>query len=218
VARLHIFGNNADVSTSFETLWDEGDAHTYQSAAAVMKISSSDAGDTQDYFVWGLGAGGVQLSETVTAVGQTETALTNSFLRVFGVKNVGTTVNAGDVYIYEDDTVTSGVPQTQGKIHAKALAGANISHSGFATLGLNSTARLNRLHISSPTDTIVSVRVLARPDGGVWEELLLTHVYRQNATLEFGDMAALAALTDIEIQAKGAASAVVAAHAEFILS
>lgn len=123
---LYKFGRFATVGTSFVTVQAEGGDETYATTNAIDKFSSSDAGDTQEIVIEGHTISSGELTfvtQTVTLAGQTETALTTPLARVTRLYNNGTTDFAGDVYVYEDDTVTGGVPQTASKIHMKVVAG-----------------------------------------------------------------------------------------------
>jgi len=123
---LYKFGRNADIGTSFETVWNTGGNETYATDNVIDKFSSSNAGDTQEIIVEGhtISAGKLTfVTQTVTLAGQTETALTTPLARVNRAYNNGTTDFAGTIYIYEDDTVTAGVPQTASKIHAEVTEG-----------------------------------------------------------------------------------------------
>ena len=123
---LYKFGRNPDIGTSIETVWNTGGNETYATDNVIDKFSSSNAGDTQEIIVEGhtISAGKLTfVTQTVTLAGQTETALTTPLARVNRAYNNGTTDFAGTIYIYEDDTVTAGVPQTASKIHAEVTEG-----------------------------------------------------------------------------------------------
>ena len=117
---LNKFGRNEAVGTSTEMVWLYGGTETIPSTNAIDKISSSDNGDTQSVTVEGHTISGSDLTFVVqskTLVGQTETALDTPLARATRVYNNDSTDFAGTVYVYEDDTVTAGVPQTAAKVH-----------------------------------------------------------------------------------------------------
>lgn len=117
---LYKFGRNSDIGTSSETVWSTGGDETYVTTNAIDKISSSDAGDTQSVVVEGHTIDSGILTfvvQNVTLAGQTETALPIPLARATRLYNNDTSAFAGTVYVYEDDTVTAGVPQTTSKIH-----------------------------------------------------------------------------------------------------
>lgn len=125
------FGRFDAVGTSFVTLQNEGGDETYVSTNSIDTISSSDAGDNQDTVVEGHTISNGKLTfyssavseETITIDGQNKVTLPTPLARVTRLYNNGTTDFAGDIYVYEDDTVTSGVPQTASKIHMKVSEG-----------------------------------------------------------------------------------------------
>lgn len=125
---LRKFGRNDDIGTAFETVWQRGGDETYVSTNIINKFSSSNAGDTQTMVVEGHtctdNVPTTFVVQVVTVAGQVETDLTTALCRVNRAYNTGATDFAGTVYIYEDDTVTAGVPQTAAKIHAQTN-GAN---------------------------------------------------------------------------------------------
>lgn len=136
--RLDKFGFNPSITTASdpEDVWEQGGLYTYTAdAGAAHYISSSDAGDTQDVSVQGLTVdsnGNWNLEETiVTLSGQTKTQIiTDSgdpYVRVFRMENDADSGNdfSGVVYVYEDDTVTDGVPDTATKIRASIDNGNN---------------------------------------------------------------------------------------------
>lgn len=136
---LRKFGRNADIGTGFETIWRTGGDETYATTNAIDKISSSDNGDTQSVVIEGhtISSGILTfVTQTVTLVGQTETALTTPLARCTRLYNNGTSNFAGTIYVYEDDTVDAGVPQTAAKIHL-TVAGGNQSEKASTSISNN---------------------------------------------------------------------------------
>lgn len=146
------FGSNPDIDTaSEETIWDFDGIHpTFVNplvANATFYVSSSNNLDTQTIGIPVLVDNGAGLWEPelklVSLVGQTKTAITGDFIRIsaLGPLTGGLTqpsviagvVNAGDVYIYEDDTVTLGVPDTDSKVHSMIPSGDGVCHNSFIT-------------------------------------------------------------------------------------
>jgi hypothetical protein len=124
--RLYKFGRNSAVGTSLVTVSNTGSNETYLTTNGIDKISSSNAGDTEVITIEGhtIAAGLLTfVVQSVTLVGQTETALTTPLRDVTRAYNAGTTDLLGTVYIYEDDTVTAGVPDTAANIHMQIAEG-----------------------------------------------------------------------------------------------
>jgi hypothetical protein len=156
-----ITGVNAAVGGT-EDVWNMGGAHTAGATAAVVHISSSSAADiTQSVTVTGLDANYDEISETIAlnaTDGQTETSGSTLFLKV----NSATlsAVAAGAVYVYFDDTVTAGVPQTQAKIQAKIEIGALSSTSAFYTVPRNKNLYLTSFRYRSTGSTTANDVIL----------------------------------------------------------
>lgn len=124
------FGRNEAVGTTEELVWLQGGTETLPTTNAIDKISSSNAGDTQAIKVEGHTISGSDLTfvvQSATLAGQTETALGTPLARATRIYNNDSTDFAGTVYVYEDDTVTSGVPQTAAKIHLSTGGAENQS-------------------------------------------------------------------------------------------
>jgi len=125
---VHKFGNAPDFDTGDGeiTVWDgaeddtdwENMVYNYSTTAAIDSISSSSAADTQDIVVQGLDANWELTTQTVTLNGQTRVALTTNLIRVFRAYNDNSTDLAGHVFVYENDTLTGGVPDDPELIRA----------------------------------------------------------------------------------------------------
>lgn len=108
---------NADFDTSEDVLiWPPGTAYTLPTAAAQIYISSSSGSDTtQTVTIEYLDASYVAKTVTKALAGQTKTTVTGA-TDVFRVNKVYVdAATAGNVWVYFDDTVTAGVPQTASK-------------------------------------------------------------------------------------------------------
>lgn len=117
------FGRNAGVGTSYETVWEYGGDETYATTNAIDTISSSDAADTAVMYVEGHTVSGTGASsqftfttQTATLNGQNKVVLGTPLARVSRAYVQSGTI-AGDVYVYEDDTLSGGVPTTASKVH-----------------------------------------------------------------------------------------------------
>jgi len=104
---------------------------TVPASAFALYCSSSNNGDTVDILVTGLDANGDVQQVQQTLAGQTKTKVgtTETWLYAHRVEMVGATPAAGVVWVYEDDTVTAGVPQTQAKKKLAINLGAGQSTS-----------------------------------------------------------------------------------------
>lgn len=130
------FGKNVDLDTAWETVWVQGGDETYVTDNLIDTISSSNAGDTQEVTIEGHTVSGTGTDaqftfvvQTATLNGQNKVVLTTPLARVSRLANNSTTAFAGDIYVYEDDTLTGGVPNTASKIHLKVLGSAGDTQS-----------------------------------------------------------------------------------------
>ena len=134
-SQVNIVGRNPDIDIAAnEDIWDGGGDYTTFPAAALIFASSSSASDTTKVLtIVGLDALGNPQTATVTPAGQTKTALaTLTWTAIFSVTS--SAVLVGDAYVYEDDTLTAGVPNTSTKVRAKILATASITQMAVYTI------------------------------------------------------------------------------------
>jgi len=122
LSQVLLVGRNADIDTGAEDIWDAGGTLTQFAAAAAVHVSSSNNADDKTLTINGLDANGNPQTKTVVLVGQTETTVAGTWTAIFSASL--SAACAGDVYVYEDDTVVAGVPQTAAKFKAKILATA----------------------------------------------------------------------------------------------
>lgn len=140
---VHKFAENSDVDTAAgEDIWGGGGDINWAATAGTWYVSSSNAGDDQSVEWQIITKDSVgdwnRESVTVTLAGQTKTQIVpasgDDVIRAWRGENKGTTDFAGTVYLYEDDTVTAGVPDTASKIMLVIVDGDNQTlHSGFST-------------------------------------------------------------------------------------
>ena len=116
--RIHKFGHNEGLSTSFETIWSGSNLYTYPPAATLMNISSSDvddlAGDTGAWnvTVYGLDAGYNFINETLQLNGQNPVSTTLQYLRVYRMitrESGSSGYNEGIIYL-GTGAVVAGAP------------------------------------------------------------------------------------------------------------
>ena len=121
--KINKFGINPLITTASdpEDCWSYGGLYTFTAEPGEdYYVSSSSAADTQNtiFTATTIDSNGNWNRETWTQdlVGQTKTLLTppsgDPCIRFSRAENNDSTDYAGDIYIYEDDTVIAGVPQT----------------------------------------------------------------------------------------------------------
>lgn len=168
------FGHNSSVGASAEEVWDGSAVYTYMTTASTLYISSDAAGDGQEYEVQGLGANWEAQTVNVTASGLTFVALPGTWIRVFRVKNLGTTDNAGNIYISDDNTDTNGgangIPDTLTAIKAQISIGRNQTLMAIFPIPADNTGFLTSFYIgSSVSNKTTEASLSVRPFGGVFQ-------------------------------------------------
>lgn len=172
ISAIHKFGSNPDIDTAAtEDVWAYGGTKTYSSNSGVtLYISSSSSSDTQEVTVFGLDASFLEQEATVTLSGQTKTAISGTWTRLNKVFNSNSVNLVGNVYVYEDDTVVSGVPQTATKVKAYMSSSIQQTQQSHFTIPANKVGFLMRQRVSL-TKSLAStaeVEFQARVFGGVF--------------------------------------------------
>jgi len=214
------FGRSLQVNTStYATLMTLPSGvynETYATTNAIDKFSSSNAGDTQSIVVEGhklVGTDFVFVRQTVTLVGQTETALTTALARVSRVYNNNSTDFAGIIYIYEDDTVTAGVPQTDAKVHLMISAGqTNQSEKTATTISsteyLIITSAFGSVNTKASTP-LADLQIQIRLYGKVFRTVAIAAIATagsNSVTVSFDPVVVIPKNADIRIRALGSAN------------
>jgi hypothetical protein len=222
----HIFkyGYNGAVGATAETIWFQGGVYTWQSAAAVVKVSSSSTADDADtgggtpgtgaltVTLEGLDANYAEISETVTMNGTTTVDTTNSFLRLHRmyVATAGTGLtNAGVVYaaVTGDTYGTPGVPDTATKIMSTIGASEGQTLQAFYTIPAGYTGYVPNITASSADGTNTSVVTFrARESGGAFRTKNKFVTFEGTYPLNFPVPQVFSEKTDLEIIATGNAS------------
>ena len=135
------FGKSREMpANSLETVWTAGGNETYVVSNAITHISSSSALDTQEIFIeghtvtdTGTDSKFTFLTQTVTLNGQNTVALDIPLARVSHIYNNNGTELQGRVVVYEDTTISTGIPTDATKIHIDIPAGLQGSLKGATT-------------------------------------------------------------------------------------
>ena len=234
VSCINKFGRNRDVDGA-EDIWGGGDIaaasseYTYQAAAGIHYISSSTAGAV-DIEVQGLDANWDPQTVTVTLASTTKTQIGTgeTFIRIFRAKNVGATDLAGIVFIYEDDTVSAGVPDTNTKIKAVINGSDNQTLMAMYTIPNGKTGVLADVTAGSDKGVTAGnagagvIIVQAREFGGVFQHKSTIPLSRDGGMVNHGypeGKPTFPAKTDIKcrVEAIGVASSDVTAEFDLYL-
>lgn len=171
--------NGVNIIDPPSDIWDLNALKTYTvSTGAQYFFSSSSALDTQVCSFVGITVNGAGdwIEERFVFVldGQTKTALTvpsgNLPVRPWVIVNVDSVDLDGQVYLYEDTTVTAGVPDDLAKVQAKMIKEHNKSMlSHFAIPSGKVAIILGAFVVSSKTTrTVAEVTFNVRAFGGVF--------------------------------------------------
>ena len=187
------FGSITNLGTSRSTIgtWGSGEINeTYVTTNAITHFASSDGGDTGDMVVEGHTVSGTGTDaeftfvvQTVTLDGQTKTALTTPLARCSRVYNTTGTEWVGDIYIAQDVTFTSGVPQTASAIHMVVPAGEQQSFKAATTISNADYYILSEFLVSvgKKTNAVVDFRLEIRRVGGVFRPVSFATVSDGNS-------------------------------------
>lgn len=139
------FGRNPLIQTSKTTVMDLPSGvqnETYVSTNAIDTISSSSGSDTRTVKIEGHTISGTDLTfsvQTATLDGQNKVVLSTPLARCTRIyaDDSSDVELVGNIYVYEDDTVVAGVPQTGSKVHAMIPAG--VQQTRKASTSISST-------------------------------------------------------------------------------
>jgi len=199
------FGQNPAVAGTLEDIWSFGARHTEIATAAALKISSSSGSDTFDVEVKGLDADWNPQTVVQTLNGQTETEVGSgkTWIRVFSMHNVSAVPAVGDLYCYLDDTVVTGVPQTQAKVQLKVPIGFERSMACRQSVPAGKTGRIIQVSAYIAAAAASEVRLMYRSFGKVAEVRRTLNVYFNGETISYITPLECAAKSDIFFLATG---------------
>lgn len=228
----HVFkyGFNAAVGTTPETIWLQGAAYTWPTAAATLEVTSTD--DTADavagtgaltVVLEGLDANYDELTETVTMTGQTAATTTGSFLRLHRmyVATAGSgNTNAGTIYAANSSgTHSSGVPTDVSLIYSTIGADEGQTLQAFYTIPNGYTGYITNISAGSQDGTNATTMIFrARTQGGAFRTREKFIVFKGSFDRPHDIPYVFAEKTDLEIQGDAAAATTdVAANFDLIL-
>lgn len=177
------YGCNNDLDAGVrEDVWEFGGSYIFTSGlignpadAVPYYISSSSNLDLQRTQHFGIGPDGFYQSHFINLQGQTKLRLgdtLNWFRYNRGVNrdNVNQLQFAGNVYIYEDTTVTNGIPNDITKIRGFIPAGKDQTQQAIYTTAIDETESFENISIDLTSRIAASVtfEVFVRVRGEVW--------------------------------------------------
>lgn len=177
------FGRNPNVGNSGRcTLWytgqdDANETYVADNTNSIDTISSSNAGDTEVVRVEGhtmTGGNRTFVVQTATLNGQNKVTLSTPLNRVTRVaqNDDSSTDLVGEIYVYEDTTISAGKPSDTTKIHLTTPAGENQSQK--ASTSLSSTdywivTGISGGYLEKSGSNTADIRLEYRKVGGVFK-------------------------------------------------
>ena len=184
---VHKFGrhpavNTGDLPVDIYDCSSVSVAHEYQwgAAAEPYYVSSSNAGNTEDFTVSGLDEDYLEKTETVTLSGVTTVPLPGLWTRVNRAFTVGPTALVGTVYVHDQaDAGADGVPDAESNYRSCVLGPIGQTLQAIYTVPANFTGYVHQLclgvnSISGGATEVASFNVSKREFGGTWRTI---HIY-----------------------------------------
>lgn len=151
---LHKFGRAEAIGTTETSINILSRDEVFPTTNAIDTISSTNAADTQVIRIEGMVLNGDSTIsftvQTATLNGQNKVTLGTPLFRATRMSNNSDTATAGSVYIYQDGTVTGGIPDDLNDWHGTMDAGAQ------STLKAGTTIASNNYFIMTRWDAFVN--------------------------------------------------------------
>jgi hypothetical protein len=166
------------------TIWFTGqdqanETYVADNTNSIDSISSSSGSDTEIVTIEGhtmSGGDKTFVSQTATLNGQTRVALGTALNRVTRCYHNGqsSTDLVGEIYIYENTTITTGKPDDTTKIHLTIDAGKNQSEKASTSLSSTDYWIITgmRCGVLKKTAAFVDCQLEVRLTGGVFREVV----------------------------------------------
>jgi hypothetical protein len=172
------FGRNTGVGATRETVSMLA-AETFVDTNIIDTMSSSSVADDQDVVIEGHTISGTGADsqftfviQTATLNGQSKVTLDTPLARVSRAYNASATNIAGDVHVYEDTALTTGVPTDLTKAHIK-ISGSTGDQQTFkaaTTISDNDFLITTQVYASVAVKTVAGADIILeiREPGGVF--------------------------------------------------
>lgn len=168
---VFITGENDDLGTTKEDIWNSSGQKSFISSAETMNIVSTSINDTsagtgtRTVLIEGLNNSHVEINETVIMNGTTNVLTSNSYLRVYRI----TSVTAGSLESNVGDITATA--STAATLQESMKAASGISRSAHYTVPVGKTfyiaqAIFNTAKLSSGSDPKIII-VVERRDGNI---------------------------------------------------
>ncbi len=160
-----------DTAGAFVHVSALGFTENYLSSNLITHAVSSSGSDTGSLYIEGMVLSGGNfrfVTQTITLTGQTKAPLTTALARVTRVRYLAAATNAGNIYVMEDEAVSSGVPTDLNDAHLLCPIGAAASLKAATSIAANNYFILMywRANIARQTSTVADFELLVRQLGG----------------------------------------------------
>lgn len=166
---------NAATGSTIMTFAGTEDHETYVSSNLIDTLSSSSTSDVgQTITVEGHTVDGsgdfTFVTQNATINGQNKVVLTTPLARMTRLYNAGDTDLVGAIYGYQEQSISSGVPQTANKVHCIIPAGKQQSYKAATTLSSVDYWVITKtsLTVLEKTATFAEIELQIREKGGVF--------------------------------------------------
>lgn len=213
------YGKNESVGTSWATVMTLPGtelSETYVSTNIIDSISSSSSSDTQILTIEGHKIVNNELIfvvQNVTLNGQNKVTLSTPLARSTRAYNTGSTDLAGTVYVYENQSITAGVPGTDTKVHLMIPTGENQSFKAATSLSSTDYWLLTEVvaSINEKTAATSDIEIQVREFGKVFRTLFQFAVSSSGANtvhIPFDPVIIVPKNSDIRVRALASTSGV----------
>jgi len=171
---LFRFGRNTNLGLSRETVWTNGGNEVYLTTNTITHISSSSTLDNQLIRIEGHILDGnndfIFVVQTVTLNGQNKVSLSTPLARVSMLSNANGHDLVGLVNVYEDTTISGGIPVDLTKSHIQIPAGSNQSFKAATTFDKDTFAIVTQGFggVGNKQTANIEFELEVRPKGGVF--------------------------------------------------
>jgi hypothetical protein len=195
------FGQNPDIDTSEEVVWDYGGEYNWQAAAVTHYVSSDNALDTTEITVEGLDANYETVEESIDLQGTTFVPLTTSFIRVFRAYNSSATEWVGNAYVSSSNVGAGGIPTDTTKIHVFIRPAYQQTMMCVYTVPADHIGWIVSIRCSRDRSiaAVLTYQIVKRDFGKIWRTQWL-HTTADGDFIQLSFPIRLAAKTDIELR------------------
>ena len=200
---VQMVGQNPDIDDGqTEDVWAQGGFVEWSTEPENWMISSSNAGDTMSVYYDALTTDYARIQGSVPLSGQTTVAV-GDFLRINSLFVLGSTANAGNIYLAVRSASTNGTPDTR-PIRARILPGKNRAEQAFYTVPAGHSAFLKSYTVNGYVDAAAGMLfeyLVKRPGVGWMSAHIVGVAARGKAIHQQSCWCYFPAMSDIRIQA-----------------